>query len=63
MVNNNLQSLKFQKEYWFIDNGEPAVIEPFIDVIGDRKRKLRKIVDKMNGVKHKYQPYSNIIKK
>lgn len=44
---------KFQKDYWFINNGKPAVIPPFEEDL-DRNRKLKKILDKINRVKHKY---------
>jgi hypothetical protein len=45
--------LKFQKDYWLVNNGKPAIIPPIEEDL-DRYRKIKKILDKINGVEHKY---------
>jgi hypothetical protein len=50
-----IPSLIFEKDYWFINDGKPANIE-LLDKTEDRNYKLKKIIDRINGVEHEYIP-------
>lgn len=55
---NNV-TFKFQKDYFFVNNGKPADIVLPNNNIEYRVLKLQKIMDRLNNVNHVYKEYLN----